>query len=292
MKFYRPKTIEQAIELLADSDLDARVMAGGTDLIVQMKSLGKKPGAIISLKDIPELNTVTEENGAFSIGAAVCGAEIFENKRLRNSWPGVVEAIDLIGSMQVQGRATPAGNLCNASPAADSVPAMIAAGAMASVAGPEGRREVPVADIPTGPGSNSLRSDELIVCVNLSARAPRSGDAYLRLIPRSEMDIAVAGAGVNLTLNEDGVCTAARVAIGAVAPTALLVEEAGHALVDTKLEEPALQAAAVAASAACSPINDRRGTVEYRIETAGVLVKRATRLAAKRAIAMNPSREN
>ncbi|HBF98593.1 MAG TPA: oxidoreductase, partial [Alphaproteobacteria bacterium] len=215
--------------------------------------------------------------------AAVCGQAISENEALHKAWPGVVEAMDLIGSTQVQGRASLGGNLCNASPAADSVPGIIAAGAICIVAGPNGRREVPVEDIPTGPGKTSLAKGEFVVAFKLPPRPAHSGDAYLRMIPRTEMDIAIVGAGVNLTLDDNGVCTAARVALGAVAPTALLVKEAGDALIGTKLDDAALKKLAAAASAACKPIDDKRGTIEYRKKVAGVLAQRAAKIALERA---------
>ena len=183
----------------------------------------------------------------------------------------------------MQGRCTITGNLCNASPAADSVPALVAAGARASVVGPGGRRTIPVGSVPTGPGKTSLAKGEIIEAILLDKRAPRSGDAYLRFIPRTEMDIAVVSAGVNLTLDEHGVVKAARVALGAVAPTVLLVEEAAEALIGRKLDEAALERLAKACSGACRPIDDKRGTIEFRRKVAGVLAKRAATTAYARA---------
>src|SRR5262249_24589021 len=176
----------------------------------------------------------------FVIGAATSGAVIGEHAALRAAWPGVVEAANLIGSTQIQGRASLAGNLCNASPAADSVPALIAPPATCLVAGAHGKREVPVEAIVTGPGRTSLARDEFVVAFHLPRRPPRAADAYLRFIPRSEMDIAVVGCGVDLTLDAAGVCTDARVVLGAVAPTAVIVADAAKALVGRKLDEAAL----------------------------------------------------
>jgi carbon-monoxide dehydrogenase medium subunit len=195
----------------------------------------------------------------------------------------VVEAAALIGSTQIQGRATMVGNLCNASPAADSVPALIAAGATAMVAGPKGAREIPVEEVATAPGKTSLAKGEFVTSIFLPARAPHSGDAYLRFIPRTEMDIAVVGAGVSLTLDNAGTCIAARVALGAVAARALLVEEAAKALIGTKVDAAALSALSAAASAACRPIDDKRGTKEFRIKVAAVLARRAAEIALERA---------
>ena len=193
-----------------------------------------------------------------------------------------MEAVNLIGSDQIQGRATLTGNLCNASPAADSVPAMIAAGAEVVIVGPGQRRTLAVEQVVTGPGQTSLSRDEMIEAITLPAQHQDGGDAYLRFIPRSEMDIAVVSAGVNLTL-EDGVISKARVVLGAVAPTAILVSEAAEAILGTRLDEQALGALANACSAACNPIDDKRGTIEYRTRVAGVLARRAALIAFKRA---------
>jgi len=204
------------------------------------------------------------------------------DRALAAAWPGVVEAANLIGSVQVRNRATMAGNLCNASPAADSVPALIAAGATCLIAGPQGEREVPVEAIPLAPGRTSLAPGEFVVEIRLPPRG-QGGDAYLRSIPRTEMDIAVVGAGANLVLDGEGTCTAARIAVGAVAPTAILVPEAGAALVGTRLDEPALAAMAEAVRAACRPIDDKRGTAEYRTAMAEVLARRVVAIARQRA---------
>jgi carbon-monoxide dehydrogenase medium subunit len=217
------------------------------------------------------------------IGAATPGAVIGECEALRQAWPGVVEAVNLIGSTQIQGRATLAGNLCNASPAADSVPALIAARAACVVAGADGRREVPVESIITGPGRTSLSPDEFIVAFHLAKPLPRSADAYLRFIPRTEMDIAVVGAGVSVTLDPGGICTDARVVLGAVAPTALLVADAAAALIGSALDAGALERLDQAARRACKPIDDKRGTIEYRIKVAGVMARRAATIAYNRA---------
>ena len=283
MQYQAPRSIEEAVGLLAKANADPRVLAGGTDLLVQLRSGLISPGLVVDIKHIAETRTITAEDGGFRVGAAVSGAELNEHPHVMKVWPGVVEAVDLIGSTQIQGRATMGGNLCNASPAADSVPALIAARATCRIAGPEGSRDIPVEDVCTGPGQTSLTGGEFVVSFFLPARAARSGDAYLRFTPRTEMDIAVAGAGVSLTLDANGVCSTAHVALGAVAPTALLVSEAADALIGTSLDEAALENLAAAASAACRPINDKRGTVEYRIKVTGVLARRAAGIALQRA---------
>jgi carbon-monoxide dehydrogenase medium subunit len=175
------------------------------------------------------------------------------------------------------------GNLCNASPAADSVPPLVAAGAVATVIGPKGTREVPVEQIPTGPGKTSLAKGEIVVSFFFPRRPPRSGDAYQRFTPRTEMDIAVVGVGIDLTLDKGGTCTAARVALGAVAPTVLLVKEAADALIGTTVDDAVLEKLAKACSAACKPIDDKRGTREFRIKIACVLAKRVAQQALERA---------
>jgi CO/xanthine dehydrogenase FAD-binding subunit len=283
MRYEAPQSLDAAVGLLAGATGPARILAGGTDLLVQLRSGLIEPDLVVDIKKIPEMRRITPENGGFRIGAAVSGAELGEHPEVGRLWPGVVEAVELIGSTQIQGRATMVGNLCNASPAADSVPAMIAAGAKARVIGPDGRRDVPVEEICIAPGRTSLAKGELVVSILLPARPPHSGDAYLRFIPRTEMDIAVVGAGVSLSLDDAGVCRAARLSLGAVAARPLLVPEGGAALVGSRVDQPALERLAQAASAACKPIDDKRGTIEYRIKVAGVLARRAAQIAHERA---------
>ncbi len=283
MRYESPTTVNAAVKLLAGKAGVARVLAGGTDLLVQMRTDRITPDLIVDVKRIPSMRAITAKAGGFRIGGAVAGAELGEHKALRKAWPGVVEAANLIGSAQIQARATLAGNLCNASPAADSVPALVAAGAVAAIAGPRGKRTVPAEKIATGPGKTSLKKGEIVEAILLPKRAPRSGDAYLRFIPRSEMDIAVVGVGVSLTLDGKGVCTAARVALGAVAERVILVPEAAKALIGSKVDAAALDRLAAAASAACRPIDDKRGTKEFRIKVAGVLARRAAQVALQRA---------
>ncbi len=285
MRYEAPESIEAAVGLLAGAGGTARVLAGGTDLLVQLRSGLVEPALVVDVKRIAALRAIEAVDGGFRIGAAVSGAELGECAALKAAWPGVVEAAELIGSTQIQGRATLGGNLCNASPAADSVPALIAAAALATIAGPDGTREAPVADIATGPGATSLAKGEFVTSIFLPPRPPRSGDAYLRFIPRTEMDIAVVGAGVSLTLDDDGVCHDARVALGAVAARVLLVAEAGAALDGSRLDDAALARLADVASAASRPIDDKRGTIEVRTKVAGVLARRAAVIARDRAAA-------
>ncbi len=283
MQYEAPDSLDAATALLANAAGTARVLAGGTDLLVQLRAGMIAPDLVVDVKHIPEVNQITAEDGGFRIGAGVSGARLGEHAGVKALWPGVVEATELIGSTQIQGRATMVGNMCNASPAADSVPAMIAAGATVRVVGPNGQRDVPVEEICIGPGKTSLAKGEIVASVLLPARPPHSGDAYLRFIPRTEMDIAVVGAGVSLILDDNGTCTAARVSLGAVAARPLLVAPAAAALIGTKVDDAALEALAAAASAACKPIDDKRGTIEYRTKVAGVMARRAAVIALQRA---------
>jgi CO/xanthine dehydrogenase FAD-binding subunit len=283
VRYAAPNSIDEVVKLMAGAGGSGRILAGGTDLLVQIRSGAQSPGLIVDVKKISEMTTIAEEGGGFRVGASVTGMQCYEHAALKKAWPGVVEAINLIGSKQIQGRASPGGNLCNASPAADSVPAMIAAGATVTIQGPKGRREIPVEQVGVSPGKTSLALGEIIVSFKLPPRPAGSSDAYLRLIPRTEMDIAVVGVGVSLTLDKSGTCTAARVGLGAVAPTVLLVEDAAKALIGSKLDDKALEAAAAACRKACKPIDDKRGTIVYRTKIAGVLLKRAAAIAADRA---------
>ncbi len=283
IQYLAPTTLDEAVGAYAAAAGAARILAGGTDLLVQMRSGFVRPGLIVDIKKITEVTSVTEtDDGGFVVGAAVAGAVLAEHPRFGKVWPGVLEALNLIGSTQIQGRASLGGNLCNSSPAGDSVPALYAADAMVTVQGPDGRREMRIEDVPAGPGSTNLAPGEIAVSFTLPPRPRGSSDAYLRMIPRTEMDIAVVGCGVGVTL-EDGVCTAARVGLGAVAPTVLLVEGAAKALIGSRLEDAAIEDAAGACRAACNPIDDKRGTVAYRTKVAGVLLKRAAGIAAERA---------
>ncbi len=275
--------MKEATALLAKEKGRAFVLAGGTDLLVRLRTGFIEPDLILDIKRIAATRAIEAKPSGFRIGAAVTGAELGEHAKLSKAWPGVVEAANLIGSKQVQGRCTMVGNLCNASPAADSVPALVAAAAKVVIIGPKGKRTIPVEEVPVAPGKTSLKKGEIIESILLPKRPPRSGDAYLRFIPRTEMDIAVVGVAVSVTLDAKGVCTDARVSLGAVAPTVLLVPEAAKALIGTKMDKTALAALAAACSAACRPIDDKRGTREYRIKVAGVLARRAAQIARKRA---------
>jgi carbon-monoxide dehydrogenase medium subunit len=283
LSFTAPTTVDEAVRMLAGSAGLAKPLSGGTDLLVQLRSGRMRPEAIVDIKRIPGLIGVREEGGEFVIGAATPGVMLSAHEALDHAWPGIVEGADLIGSQQIQGRASLAGNLCNASPAADSVPALIAARATCVIAGPNGRRTAPVEAIVTGPGRTSLQKGEFVIEFHVPKPKPHQCDAYLRFIPRTEMDIAVVGCAVNVTLDGRGVCTDARVVLGAVAPTQVVCDEAAKALIGHKLDDATNAALDAAAGRACNPITDKRGTIEYRIKVAGVLARRAAKIAFERA---------
>ena len=281
MKYAAPTTIDEAVGLLA-ANADARVFAGATDLIPQIRSGRPEPSVIVDLKKIDRLVGASASGGNWTVGAATPTSTLTHDEAFSEAFPGLSEASGLIGSDQIQNRSSWGGNLCNGSPAADSVPALVANGVRAVIAGSAGERTVPVEDIVTGPGQTTLADDEFVVEFQLDAPPANTADAYLRLTPRTEMDIAVVGAAVRLTMDGE-ICTAATVALGAVAPTVVRVPAAEAALVGSTLDDATLEVVAAAASAACNPIDDKRGTIEYRRQVAGVLAKRAAKIAAERA---------
>ncbi len=283
LKYKSPETTRDAVALLSEESGLAKVFAGGTDLLVQMHEGNLEPALLVDIKKIPETRQILFDDKFVRIGAAVTGAEINENKQLVEMWPGVAEAVELIGSYQIQGRATIGGNLCNASPAADSVPALMAAGARLAIAGTGGIKEVKIEELYTGPGKVILERDEFVTAVVLPIPRGRTGDAYLRFIPRTEMDIAVVGAGASLTLDSDERCTQIRLALGAVAPTARLVNEVQDIIVGKKLSEQILKDIATAACKVCQPIDDKRGTIKFRTKVAGVMSGRVVKIAWSRA---------
>ena len=283
LRYEAPESPDAAISLLAEAGGSARVFAGGTDVMVQIHAELIDPGVIVDIKKVPGIMDILESDGTYTFGAATPGMVLMAHEGFSSTWPGIIDGVALIGSIQVKGRASIGGNVCNGSPAADSTPTMIAANAVCNIVGPNGERTAPVEGIVTGPGKTSLVDGEFILSFSLPKRPAHSGDAYLRLTPRTEMDIAVVGAGVNITLDDDGTCTAARISLGAVAPTPLLVAEAADALIGTKVDDAALTKMGEACSAACNPISDKRGTKEYRIKTAAVIARRAVEIALERA---------
>ena len=281
--FERPSSVDEAIALFKQHGDNARALAGGTDLIVQMRVGRRTPGVVIDLKSVPELNQISWDPATgLTLGASVPCHEIYAHADVRQNYPALIDAAELIGGTPIQGRASVGGNLCNAAPSGDAIPALIALGAICRIAGPDGVRELPVEDFCTAPGQNAMADKEFLVSLSLAAPAPNSGARYIRFIPRNEMDIAVAGAGVSVVL-ENGNFKSARVALASVAPTPLYVEAAGAALAGQPVNDESIQAAADAAKAAAKPISDMRGTAEYRKHLCEVLTRRALNDAVARA---------
>jgi carbon-monoxide dehydrogenase medium subunit len=285
IEFEMPTSLSDAVRLLNQDPAKSALLSGGTDLIIQFRAGRRELSRMVDLKHIPELNVLEcDAKAGLRLGAAVPCARLGESEAARRMFPALVEGANLIGSMQIQSRASVGGNVCNGSPAADSICALIVLGATCVVQGPQGKREISAADIMTGPGRTALKPGEILVEFRVPAPSARSSSAYLRFIPRNEMDIAVAGAAVQLTLSSDGKSvSSAAVAIGAVGPTPIRVDAAAAALVGSKLDEKALKAAAEASMAAAQPISDVRGPAEYRRHLAGVLTRRSTEVAARRA---------
>ncbi len=283
VRYERPTTIAEATELLAQSNGITKILAGGTDVLVQMRINSQIPSLILDVKHIPELRELRIDGDGLLLGAAVPSVELGESAEARKGYPGLVEGAEYIGSSQIQSRASVGGNLCNASPAADTVPALFALGAECRIAGPDGERTVPVEEFTTGVTTSCLQKGELLVSIRIPDPAAESSSAYLRFTPRNEMDIAVVGAGAAITLDKGGTCTAARLALGAVATTAIMVPEAADALVGSKIEESDLAKVAELASAASKPITDRRGTADFRRHVSGVLASRTVAAARDRA---------
>jgi len=280
-----PRTLSEAVTLLNERADRARVLAGGTDIIVQLREHRRDVDLLVDVKNIPEINELSyDAKTGLRLGAAVPCYRIYENAAIAKAYPGLIDAVSLVGGIQIQSRASVGGNLCNASPAADTIPPLIALEGVCIIAGPKGTRQVPVEKFCTGPGRTALERGEVLVRLELPPPKPRSGAHYLRFIPRNEMDIAVVGAAAAVTLDDKKTrCIAARIALAAVAPTPLLVPEAGAALVDGELSDTLVNKAASLAQAASRPISDMRGDADYRRHLVGVLVKRALKGALERA---------
>jgi len=282
-EYARPESVDEAVRLLSEHGEKARILAGGTDVLVQLRGGFRAADWVVDIKEIPELNGIAwDDSSGLTIGAAVPCYRVYENADIKEHYPGLVDAASLIGGTQIQGRASLGGNLCNAAPSADAVPAMIVLEATARVVGPDGERTIAVEDFCSAPGKNVLKPGELLVSLHFPAPKPRSGAHYMRFIPRNEMDIAVAGAGVSVVL-DNGNFASARVALASVAPTPLFVKEAGEALAGQPVNEESIQRAAEIAKQAAKPIDDMRGTTRYRKHLCEVLTRRALHIAVERA---------
>ena len=279
-----PDSISSAIALLGEHEGRAKLLAGGTDLIDHVRTGRLQPDLVIDVKKIPELNVLELNDSGLRIGAAVCCSRIYNDAAVAEHYAALVDSCSIIGGIQIQNRASVGGNLCNSGPAADSTPSMIALGAVCVISGPDGEREVAVEDFCIAPGKNVLQAGELLVAVKFPPQPANSGSAYLRFIPRNEMDIAVVGVGVAVELNDDrSEFVSARISLGAVGPTPIHAAAAGSALAGQPIGDESISKAAEAARSAASPIDDMRGTIEFRTHVTGVLTERALRKAIERA---------
>lgn len=285
IEFTTPKTIDEAVQAMADKGERARALAGGTDLLVQLRGGRRSADLVVDVKDIPELNEISySPAGGLTVGAAAPCYRIYQDAAVAANYPGLVDSASLIGSIQIQGRASLGGNLCNSAPSADAIPPMIALGAVANIAGPKGTRQVAVEDFCTGPGRNILEPGEILVSINVPAPAANSGANYLRFIPRNEMDIAVAGVGSAVVLDDSGQnFVSARIALASVAPTPVFCRDAGASLAGKPVSDESIEEAARLAMEDAKPITDMRGTIRQRVHLVGVLTRRTLNNAIKRA---------
>jgi len=284
-EYVAPTTLEDAVRLMAEKGSRAKALAGGTDILVQLRGGRFQIDRLVDVKKIPELNELTcSEAGGLTLGAAVPCYQVYEDPTIQRLYPGVVDSAFLIGGIQIQGRATVGGNLCNAAPSGDTIPSLIVQGATCIVAGPNGRRNIPVEEFCAGPGRNVLQEGELLVALHMPPPEPTFGASFLRFIPRNEMDIAIANVAASVLLDDSKQhIVSARIAIGSVAPTPVFVKQAGDLLAGKEANEASIEEAAEAAKGAATPINDMRGTIAQRIHLVGVLTKRTLRTAISRA---------
>jgi carbon-monoxide dehydrogenase medium subunit len=285
IEYTAPKTINEAVAAMASQGSRARALAGGTDILVQLRGGRRSADLIVDMKNIPELNELSySSQKGLTLGAATPCYRIYQDQTVASEYPGLIDAASLIGSIQIQGRASIGGNLCNSAPSADGIPPIIVLGGVATIVGPNGAREVPVSDFCTGPGQNVLQPGEILVSIHLPPPPPHSGASYLRFIPRNEMDIAVAGVGSQVVLDAAGRnFVSARIALASVAPTPVFAREAGESLAGKPVSDEAIEEAAQKAMSAAKPINDMRGTVRQRVHLVGVLTRRTLNNAIKRA---------
>ena len=281
-----PNSIAEAISILSGQKGKAKSLAGGTDLIVQMRAAPQRlnnPDMIVDIKSIPELNQVEFGNSGLTIGAAVPCHQIYENSKIANAYPGLIDSASLIGGTQIQGRASLGGNLCNAAPSGDAIPSLIAHNVTCTIAGPKGERTASAEDFCTGPGKNILDADEILVSLHFPTTPKGFGARYIRFIPRNEMDIAVVGAGVSVVLDQSGKISDAKIALASVAPTPIVINDAADCLIGQEPTESVISNAGQIARNSIKPITDMRGTIEFRQQLSDVLTRRALTDAITRA---------
>jgi carbon-monoxide dehydrogenase medium subunit len=261
------------------------MLAGGTDLIVQLRAGRRSLDVVVDSKGIPELNELSySAQSGLTIGAAVPCYKIYQNQEVASAYPGLIDSATLIGGIQIQGRASLGGNLCNAAPSGDSIPGVITMGGVAHIVGPNGSRDVPAEEFCTGPGRNVLQAGEILVSIQIPTPQAHSGTNYLRFIPRNEMDIAVAGVGSTVVLDPSGQnFVSARISLASVAPTPVFAKDAGDSLAGKPVSEASIQEASEKAMADAKPITDMRGTIRQRVHLVGVLTRRTLNNAVDRA---------
>lgn len=282
--YQAPPTLAEAIQQLAQAQGQARPLAGGTDLIDQMRIGKRTADLVVDIKKIHELNVLQIDTNGARIGAAVPCCRITAHAELRHHYAALVDSCSIIGGVQIQSRASVGGNLCNSGPAADATPSLIALHGQCLIAGPQGTRTVSADAFCTGPGENVLEPGELLVELQLPASAPHSGSHYRRVIPRNEMDIAVVGVGASVTLDPTGnEILAARIGLGAVGPTPILAQPVADAIIGQGVSDALFHKAGEVAKSIISPITDMRGTRDYRVHVTGVLVFRVLHAAVARA---------
>ena len=284
IEYHAPTTLNEAVSIMAEYGDRASPLAGGTDILVQLRGGRRNSECLVDTKKVPELNGIRLDANGLQLGAAVPCYRIYQDAAVAAAYPGLIDAAGLIGSIQIQGRASIGGNLCNAAPSGDSIPPVITLGGEAHINGPNGWRTLPAADFCTGPGRNALAEGELLVAIQLPPPAPHSGTAYLRFIPRNEMDIAVAGVSSTVTLDESGrTIQSARIALASVGPTPIVAAAAGESLAGQSVSDAAIAEAGRLASEAASPITDMRGTIRQRHHLVDVLTRRTLNIAIRRA---------
>ncbi len=283
--FVSPKSIDEAVSILNEQGDRARMIAGGTDILVMMRAGRRLADVVVDVKGIPELNEMTlVEDGGLTLGAAVPCYRIYQDEAVASAYPGLIDSATLIGGIQIQGRASIGGNLCNAAPSGDSIPAVIALGGVCNIAGPNGSRQLPAEDFCTAPGQNALQQGEMLVSISFPGQAVNAGANYQRFIPRNEMDIAVAGVGSSVVLDEAGQnFVSGRVSLASVAPTPVFSQAAGDSLAGKPVSDEAIREASELAMADAKPITDMRGTIRQRIHLIGVLTRRTLNIAVERA---------
>ncbi len=283
--FVAPTSIDEAVSILSEKGDRARFIAGGTDILVMMRAGRRQADVVLDAKSIPELNQMTyTAEGGLTLGAAVPCYSIYQDAAISAAYPGLIDSASLIGGIQIQGRASIGGNLCNAAPSGDSIPAVIALGGVCHIAGPNGSRHLPAEEFCTAPGQNALQQGEMLVSIEFPAPAANSGANYLRFIPRNEMDIAVAGVGSSVVLDASGQnFVSGRVALASVAPTPVFSQAAGDSLAGKPVNDASIREASELAMADAKPITDMRGTIRQRIHLIGVLTRRTLNNAVERA---------